>query len=589
MRVKQNICAAMAAAMVLGLTGCGETTTETVAKWKEAGNVPKLITAMNSPAQDVRLAAINAVTDLQAKEAVDPLALLVNDPDKVVAHKSIAAIAAIGGDAAKKEMLDLLDYETSEGRLTAIKFVGDARMAEAVDKLIELLDDDFDTVATAAAVALGKIGNPKAIPPMADKLQERSVDLKMACVESIRKIGGSQAVEALATAMGDFSEGVREAVIKAMVSMGEASAPYALKGLRSEGEFTRPAAAAILKGLGQEPKHKDDLVWYTLAKIPQDKRSPVDPALVSELAGIYGAVEPLVEAARHPTEKVHEYAAQALFQIGRPAAAATAAGAAQHASRDAQTWFAGRSEWAGAPSWRLDLWGGLTALNPKFSINPEKVKKLQNRGHDARNLLRSSLFNPTSEYAPLFILQTATQPDLGSASENRNAAKNKPLAEKRLLKLGKDIFHPLVAGLASEDLSIADSCAKVLVQLDKETAQPLVVEAFTRKVEGYENVAGSDFLKTVILLEDPAVEPLLAKVRPNNERAIQIFEEKYPGIPVSIIRMPPADPHPTAEPFRLKYLKGGKSSELRVVFRKGDDGVWLPETLDGEPLPSELP
>ena len=589
MKVNWSIRAAVAAIIVLGLAGCGETTTETIAKWKAAGNVPKIIAAFTSPHQDVRLAAIKAVADLKAETAVAPLAGLLNDEDQLVVHKSIDAIAAIGGDAAKAEMMELLNYKTSEGRLVATKFVGNAKMKEAVDELIKLLNDEFETVATAAAVALGKIGDPKAIPPMAGKLQERSVGLKMACVESIRQIGGDKAAGALAPAMGDFSEGIRAAVVEAMVSIGDASAPYALEGLRSDGEFTRPAAAAILKGLGQEPKSGDGLVWYTLAKIPQDKKLPVDPALVSELAAIDGAIDPLLEAAYHPTEKVNEYADQALFQIGEPAAAATAAAAEQHASREAKTWFAGRSTWAGAPSWRLDLWGGLTALNPHFSINPPKVKTLQNRDEEARTLLASKNFKPTVEYTPLFILQTATQEDLGDVRKNRNAAKNKPLAEKRLIKLGKATFHPLVAGLDDEDPSIADSCAKVLVRIDKATAQPLVVEAFTRKVEAGANLAGTGFLKTVTLLEDPAVEPLLAKIRPNNERAIQVFEETYPGIQVSIIPLPPADPHPTAEPFRLKYVKGGRTKELRVIFRKGADGVWLPETMDGDPLPTKLP
>ena len=120
MEVNWSIRAVVAAAIVLGLAGCGETTTETIAKWKAAGNVPKLVDALGSPHQDVRLAAIKAVADLKAEAAVAPLAGMLNDEDQLVVHKSIDAIAAIGGNAAKAEMMELLNYETNEAKLLQI-------------------------------------------------------------------------------------------------------------------------------------------------------------------------------------------------------------------------------------------------------------------------------------------------------------------------------------------------------------------------------------------------------------------------------------------------------------------------------------
>jgi hypothetical protein len=45
--------------IVLGLAGCGETTVETVAKWKAAGNVPKLTGAFGHWKQYVLFIAID--------------------------------------------------------------------------------------------------------------------------------------------------------------------------------------------------------------------------------------------------------------------------------------------------------------------------------------------------------------------------------------------------------------------------------------------------------------------------------------------------------------------------------------------------
>lgn len=581
----QCVRAAAVAALVIGLAGCGgETTKEDIRQWQAEGNVTKLVKELNSPFQENRLAAIHAIAELKEQGAVEPLAGLFHDADQVVQHDAIDAVAAIGGASAEKPMLEVLGFETSRARSTAATALGDWKAGDAVDPLIKLLDDDQDVVSSAAATALGKIGDPRAIAPMAAKLKERSFDLKLACVNAIRQIGGETAPAALAPALGDFSAEIRAATVEAMIEFGEVSAPFALEGLHSNGEFTRPAAAAILKGLGKVPTQTPDLVWYTLAKIPQDPKEPVDPALVHELAQIDGAIDALLEAAIHPTDKVRDYGFQALETIGEPAAAPAVAVAEAGTKGAARNWFAGRADWPGAPSWRLDLWGALTALDPKFNFNPRYAKRLANLDQDARTLLASKQFKPTAEYAPLLLAQTASIEKGEGVS--KHADENKKLAERKLRSLRGAVFSPLAAGLNDEDISIAGSCADLLLALDPKAARPMVIEAFTKKVNAGEEIIRTGFLKTVTELEDPAVELLLVKIRPNDARAIQVFEEKYPGIHVSIIPMHyQIDPKIKAQPFRLKYLKNGKSKELKVVFRPNEEGEWVPTP----PMPDRLP
>ncbi|VGO17884.1 hypothetical protein PDESU_06486 [Pontiella desulfatans] len=577
--------AGIAIALLLGVAGCGETTVETIAKWKTEGNTEKLITAFGNPQQDIRIASIEAVADLKAKDAIGPLAGLLNDPDLVIVHEAIEAIAAIGGDAAIPHMVKLLNYETARARLTAAKALGEWKVSGAVDALIGLLDDEHLTVGCAAAQSLGQIGSPKAIDPLAAQLKKRSFDIRFASVAAIGQIGGDEAAAALAPAIGDFSEKIRIAVIETMVGIGEPSVPFALKALRSKGEFTRPAAAAILKGTGKEPTTGNDLVWYTLAKIPQDPKAEVDPALVAELVALDNNIDGLLEAAVHPTPAEYEYAVQALETIGEPAAAPATAAVGKLSDNAPKSWFAGRSNWSGAPSWRLDLWGAITALNPRFSLNPLQAQTLATFEADARSLMNSSKFKPSPEYIPLLIAQTKTPPEFSNREKSKNAKQNIPLAEKNLILIGDKAFNPLVAGLDAEDISIASSCAKVLLQINREQAKEHLLAAFTAKAEAGAEITGSEFLDLVIALDDPSVAPLLAKVRPSDARAIQVFNEKFPEVQVSVIPMPPADPHPTAEPFKLKYVKSGHTKELRVIFRKGETGEWAPEP----PLPDSLP
>ncbi len=574
-----------AIALVTGLAGCGgEATIETIAKWQAAGNVAKLTESFTHYDQSVRVAAIQAVAALKAPEAVAPLALLFQDPDKFVAHKAIDAVLAIGGPEAQQQAIGLLSYETPTARAAAAKALGAWKTRAAVAPLSTALDDQI-SVSAVAAQSLGLIGDKQAIPALAAKLKDRSYDLRQACVTSITQLGGAEAAAALAPTIGDFSESVRTTVKEAMIQIGDPAVPYVLEALRDNGEFTRPAAAAILKAMGKAPQSGTELVWFTLAKIPQDVGAPVDPALVAELAAIDGGTEGLLEAITHLGNKVYDYAYLALDSIGKPATAAAVAAANQKLTGEAKSWFESRRQWSGAPSWRLDLWGAITALNPRFTINPPKAKTLETFDADARTILSSSQFKPTPEYVPLLIKQTRTPEEFENREKKKSAQLNKPLAEKHLLNIGKEAFNPLVAALEDEDLSIAGSSAKLLLLIDKEHSYDLVVESLKAKVEGGTEVAGSELLQIVTDLNDPSIEPLLVKVRPNNARAIQVFEQKYPGVSATTVTLPPSDPHPTAEPFKLKYLKDGKSKELRVIFRKNDNGEWAPEP----PLPDTLP
>ncbi|MDF7809617.1 HEAT repeat domain-containing protein [Pontiellaceae bacterium B12219] len=79
----------------LVLSGC-EPKPADIQKWKAEGNTSKLIKALKDSRQFIRLDAIAALEELKAEKAVAPLGALIKDPDVVVVHKSLAALATIG-------------------------------------------------------------------------------------------------------------------------------------------------------------------------------------------------------------------------------------------------------------------------------------------------------------------------------------------------------------------------------------------------------------------------------------------------------------------------------------------------------------
>jgi hypothetical protein len=583
MKRKNTMYAAIAVVLTLGLAGC-ETKPEDIANWKEQGNSKKLIGTLNDSRQFIRIEAMAALKELKAPAAVDPLGALLSDPDVVIVHKALDAMAAIGGSSIEPYMLKAISFETAPARTTAATALGTCKSVKAVEPLISALDDEFEEVALAAAISLGQIGDPRATKALAAKTSSHTFKMHFACVTSLVQIGDKSTAPGLAIAMGDDSEKVRAVVVEGLVALGPSSTSYALEGLRTDNEFTRMSAAAILNGIGQVPTTGSDMVWYTLATI--DSKAKADPIVVLKLAGIENGTDALLEAMLHPSEGLNAYAFQSLEIIGEPAIASVVAAAEQHAGKAAKAWFAGRSDWRGAPSWRIDYWGGLTALNPKFNFNPRTAGILANRDEKARKLMASQQFKPTAEYIPLLIAQCAIPSETANPAAQKKASRNSPLAQKNLLRLGRPARLPLIAGLEDADINIASACAAVLLKIDKDGARKALVEAFVRKVESGEDISGSAFLEFVTELNDPALDSLLAKIRPPVERAIQVAEEKYANVRFTNIPMQfESDKSIKAEPFRLAYLKNGRNKELKVIFRPDIDGNWVPTP----PFPDALP
>jgi HEAT repeat protein len=116
-----------------------------------------------------------------SKEAVPELA-------KLLSHKDLAswariALEAIPGAEADEALIDAVD--SLEGRLLvgAINSIGVRHPEKAVDKLIAKMKDDDADVASAAAVALGHIGNDDATQALRKALSVDSLAVRSAAAE----------------------------------------------------------------------------------------------------------------------------------------------------------------------------------------------------------------------------------------------------------------------------------------------------------------------------------------------------------------------------------------------------------------------
>ena len=201
-------------------------------------------------------------------------------------------------------------------------FGGPPNVAKLLEKndvqgLIKALgyQKDMD-VRIAAAVALGKAGDARAVEPLVSVLENRPQDITGymtlcgAVTEALGQIGDPQAVEPLA-AFADKNRYERQYSIKALGAIGGSRAIELLvDSLRDRAASDRKDAAEALDRLAWSPGSDEDAAAYWGAKRKWNKCATFGSS----------AVEPLLLALGDGDREIREQAAAALGRIGDPRA-----------------------------------------------------------------------------------------------------------------------------------------------------------------------------------------------------------------------------------------------------------------------------
>lgn len=157
------------------------------------------------------------------------------------------------------ELIKCLKYRncffTSGGAAIALGRLGDPR---AVEPLIAALKDESNEfLRQTAAWALGQLGDARAVEPLVAALSDKEVDVRLACVEALERLGDIRAVKALVAVLGDQREdwkltGAAARALKLRFAY-DPRAVDALKAWRRrvEGQFRDRAAADVHRGSRQ--------------------------------------------------------------------------------------------------------------------------------------------------------------------------------------------------------------------------------------------------------------------------------------------------------------------------------------------------
>jgi len=312
-----------------------------VRKLAENKDVDRLIKAIRHSEKAIRQNAVAALGDIGDVRSVAPLIFLLQKMDYIRCYfPSVTATnAALGEITADIEsVIDIIERLAFAPRLrsgfasdpdfnpifpiityrewntireiaaVALGKIGDSR---AVDPLIVMLKDPTRGRTTSCG-HLKRIDNPQMVELLITAIQQSECQVRTAAAEALGRIGDSQAVALLGAACSDPNLTVCRAAAKALGAIGDPKAvPTLLAALHAADFQLREAAAAALGEIG------DDRAVEPLITAFQDAELHVYEAAGTALAKIGNkAVEPLIMALGHPDKYVRLAADQTLGKIG---------------------------------------------------------------------------------------------------------------------------------------------------------------------------------------------------------------------------------------------------------------------------------
>ncbi len=198
--------------------------------------------------QDVKKRAVEALVKI-GTAAVEPLSAVLKDKDKDnywdVQSRVAMALGNIGDARAVEPLIAALKDSHTIVQWNVVEALEKIGDARAVNPLIAALKDSYWQVQERAAVALGNIGDAHAAVPLIAALKGRW-DLQERAAVALERIG-TAAVEPLITALKDKECNVRERAAVALGNIGDARAVTPLlAALKDDHQGVREYATVAL-------------------------------------------------------------------------------------------------------------------------------------------------------------------------------------------------------------------------------------------------------------------------------------------------------------------------------------------------------
>lgn len=205
----------------------------------------------------VRANSAEALGKIGSKKATIPLIDSLEDPDIEVRWKAAEALGKIGDKTAVEPLILALSDKDGDVRKNAARSLGELEDNKAVYPLIDALNDKDWPVRKNAVTSLGKIGDETALKPILKTLDDNDIDVRRHAIGALVKMKKS-ALKPLLEKLNSFDWQTRAIAAEALGRIGDRKAVIplakALSGQkrRDENRYVRGKAAEALGRIGDK-------------------------------------------------------------------------------------------------------------------------------------------------------------------------------------------------------------------------------------------------------------------------------------------------------------------------------------------------
>jgi HEAT repeat protein len=201
----------------------------------------------DDPVMGIR--AAEALGNLGGNTAESALLALLKHQDPALRAAAIAGLGRMHSKATAR-VIDALEDPAPEVRVAAVDFLGDCKEASALPALARGLGDKALEVRAATARALGATGDTRVLPGLKIAAQDGQQAVRLAAIDGMERMG-APALDLLAECLGRSPVSLRCAAALALgrLKNSQAVAPL-LQALRDRDPLMRLAVARALSDIG---------------------------------------------------------------------------------------------------------------------------------------------------------------------------------------------------------------------------------------------------------------------------------------------------------------------------------------------------
>jgi HEAT repeat protein len=184
---------------------------------------------------------MTSLYELQKKKDVDAvIRILRNSKSEAVRARAVEVLGEIGGEKAIRELINVVVGDDSEmvksSAAKSIAWADEKALRMFLEKvegvevkgaawvivnyLLKALKSKDKNVRMHAAIALGRIGDDRAVPHLIEALEDKSPAVRRAASIALGMIGSSVAVDALVKRLKDEDVEVRKAALESLIDLG---------------------------------------------------------------------------------------------------------------------------------------------------------------------------------------------------------------------------------------------------------------------------------------------------------------------------------------------------------------------------------